>query len=103
MRFRAVSAPLKWLAFPPHPAAPPEATTHRFHRTVTTPLSCLICMGSGTASPPGAGRAEFAAGLATIAAAVALIAVVPQLRHCVSLVAHGQFTGLRLAEFSSET
>src|ERR1700743_2832466 len=48
-------------------------------------------------TPPssGAGRAEFAAGLAAIAVSIALIAVVPQLRHCVSLVAHGHLGALR--------
>lgn len=40
-------------------------------------------------------RAELAAGLATIVAGIAVIAVVPELRHCVSLVVHGQFAGLR--------
>ena len=35
------------------------------------------------------------AGIATIALGIAVIAAVPQLRHCVSLVAHGQFAALR--------
>jgi uncharacterized membrane protein YdjX (TVP38/TMEM64 family) len=52
-------------------------------------------MSSGTASPPGVGRAELAAGVATIVVALALIGVVPELRHCVSLVAHGRFAALR--------
>jgi uncharacterized membrane protein YdjX (TVP38/TMEM64 family) len=43
----------------------------------------------------GSGQVELAAGVATIMAGVALIAVVPELRHCVSLVLHGQFGGLR--------
>lgn len=38
---------------------------------------------------------ELAAGLTTIVVGIALIAVVPELRHCVSLVIHGQFTALR--------
>jgi uncharacterized membrane protein YdjX (TVP38/TMEM64 family) len=41
------------------------------------------------------GQVELAAGLATIVAGIALIAVVPELRHCVSLVIHGQFGALR--------
>ncbi len=39
---------------------------------------------------------EFAAGIAAIVVGIAVIGAVPQLRHCVSLVAHGQFTGLRI-------
>ena len=35
------------------------------------------------------------AGVATIALGIAVIAAVPQLRHCVTLVANGQFTALR--------
>ena len=42
-----------------------------------------------------AGRVELAAGIATIVAGVAVIAIVPDLRHCVSLVIHGQFAALR--------
>jgi uncharacterized membrane protein YdjX (TVP38/TMEM64 family) len=42
-----------------------------------------------------AGRAELVGGLATIVAGLAVIAVVPELRHCVSLVVHGQFAALR--------
>jgi uncharacterized membrane protein YdjX (TVP38/TMEM64 family) len=52
-------------------------------------------MTSGSASPVGTGRAEFAAGIATIAIGIAVIAAVPELRHCVSLVIHGEFTALR--------
>ncbi|HEX3802485.1 MAG TPA: VTT domain-containing protein [Solirubrobacteraceae bacterium] len=52
-------------------------------------------MGSGTAPSSSRPRAEFAAGIAAILVGIAVIAAVPQLRHCVSLVAHGQFTGLR--------
>jgi uncharacterized membrane protein YdjX (TVP38/TMEM64 family) len=40
-------------------------------------------------------RLELVAGVATIALGLGVIAVVPELRHCVSLVAHGQFTALR--------
>jgi uncharacterized membrane protein YdjX (TVP38/TMEM64 family) len=42
-----------------------------------------------------AGRLELAAGVATIALGIAVIVVVPQLRHCVSLAIHGQFGALR--------
>lgn len=45
--------------------------------------------------PSRTGRAELAAGLATIVVGIAVIAVVPELRHCVSLVIHGQFAALR--------
>jgi uncharacterized membrane protein YdjX (TVP38/TMEM64 family) len=38
---------------------------------------------------------EFAAGIAAVAAGIAVVALVPELRHCVSLVLHGQFTELR--------
>jgi uncharacterized membrane protein YdjX (TVP38/TMEM64 family) len=39
---------------------------------------------------------QLVAGFATILAGVGLIAVVPQLRHCVDLTLHGHFRGLRL-------
>jgi len=52
-------------------------------------------MTSGSVSPVGTGRAEFAAGIATIAIGIAVIAAVPEFRHCVSLVIHGEFTALR--------
>jgi uncharacterized membrane protein YdjX (TVP38/TMEM64 family) len=52
-------------------------------------------MASATAPSPRAGRAEFAAGIAAIAVGVAAIAAVPELRHCVSLVAQGHFPALR--------
>jgi uncharacterized membrane protein YdjX (TVP38/TMEM64 family) len=45
--------------------------------------------------PPRTRPLELAAGVATIIAGIALIAVVPELRHCVSLVFHGQFGELR--------
>jgi uncharacterized membrane protein YdjX (TVP38/TMEM64 family) len=38
---------------------------------------------------------ELAAGVGAIVLSVALVAAVPQLRHCVSLVVHGHFAGLR--------
>lgn len=41
------------------------------------------------------GRWELLAGVVAILAAVALILVVPQLRHCVGLVLHGRFSDLR--------
>lgn len=40
-------------------------------------------------------RLELLLGIATIVLGIALIAAVPQLRHCVVLVVHGQFTELR--------
>lgn len=40
-------------------------------------------------------RAQLAGGIATIALGVAVVAAVPELRHCVSLVVHGHFAGLR--------
>jgi hypothetical protein len=52
-------------------------------------------MTSGSAPPVGTGRAEFAVGIATIAIGIAMIAAIPELRHCVSLVIHGEFTALR--------
>jgi uncharacterized membrane protein YdjX (TVP38/TMEM64 family) len=47
------------------------------------------------APPSRHGRAELAAGLAAIVGGIAVILVVPELRHCVSLVIHGQFGELR--------
>ena len=41
------------------------------------------------------GRLELAAGVAAIVAGVALVALVPPLRHCVSLALHGEFAALR--------
>jgi uncharacterized membrane protein YdjX (TVP38/TMEM64 family) len=46
-------------------------------------------------SPPTRGRWELAAGIAAIVLGVVLILVVPQFRHCVGLVLHGQFGALR--------
>jgi uncharacterized membrane protein YdjX (TVP38/TMEM64 family) len=43
----------------------------------------------------GTGRVELAGGIATIVVGLAVIALVPELRHCVSLAVHGQFAGLR--------
>ncbi len=45
--------------------------------------------------PPRTRPVELAAGVATIVAGIALIALVPELRHCVSLVVHGRFAELR--------
>jgi uncharacterized membrane protein YdjX (TVP38/TMEM64 family) len=51
---------------------------------------------SRSPTPPSrSGRIELAAGLAAIVAGIALIALVPELRHCVSLVVHGRFADLR--------
>jgi uncharacterized membrane protein YdjX (TVP38/TMEM64 family) len=47
------------------------------------------------APPSRHGRAELAAGIAAIVGGIAVILVVPELRHCVSLVIHGQFAELR--------
>jgi uncharacterized membrane protein YdjX (TVP38/TMEM64 family) len=47
-------------------------------------------------TPRRDGRWELAAGVAAIVFGLVLIAVVPQFRHCVSLVAHGQFRALRV-------
>ena len=55
----------------------------------------LIVMVLGTTQPSGTRRAELAAGIATIVVGLAVIAVVPELRHCVSLALHGQFAGFR--------
>jgi uncharacterized membrane protein YdjX (TVP38/TMEM64 family) len=59
----------------------------------------LMVMAVSRSGPPvpssRAGRLELAAGVATIVAGIALIAVVPELRHCVSLVVHGRFAALR--------
>jgi uncharacterized membrane protein YdjX (TVP38/TMEM64 family) len=45
--------------------------------------------------PSGTGRAELAGGIATIVVGLAVIALVPELRHCVSLAVHARFAGLR--------
>jgi len=59
----------------------------------------LMGMPASNARPPippaRVGRVELAAGLATIVVGIALIAVVPELRHCISLVIHGKFAALR--------
>jgi uncharacterized membrane protein YdjX (TVP38/TMEM64 family) len=52
-------------------------------------------MTQGTAPSTSRSRTEFAAGIAAIVIGIAVIAAVPELRHCVSLVAHGRFTELR--------
>ena len=62
-------------------------------------LAILMVMAvsrSGPPIPPSHTRpVELAAGVATIVGGIALIAIVPELRHCVSLVVHGQFGELR--------
>jgi uncharacterized membrane protein YdjX (TVP38/TMEM64 family) len=50
---------------------------------------------SGTERSSGTGRTQLIAGVGTILLGVAMVAAIPEFRHCVSLVAHGQFTGLR--------
>jgi uncharacterized membrane protein YdjX (TVP38/TMEM64 family) len=52
-------------------------------------------MASDGTRPSRTGRAELAGGIATIVVGLAVIALVPELRHCVSLAVHGQFAGLR--------
>jgi uncharacterized membrane protein YdjX (TVP38/TMEM64 family) len=63
------------------------------------PLVMLMAMAvsrPGSRVPSArAGRVELAAGVATIVAGIALIALVPEFRHCVSLVVHGRFAALR--------
>ena len=64
-------------------------------------LPCLVVMAAAATKsrpptrPSRHGRAELAAGLAAIVAGIAVILIVPELRHCVSLVIHGQFAELR--------
>lgn len=55
----------------------------------------MVAMASSTRESPAAERAQLALGVAAIALGFAVVAAVPQLRHCVSLVAHGQFAALR--------
>jgi uncharacterized membrane protein YdjX (TVP38/TMEM64 family) len=56
----------------------------------------IVVAASKTSHPiPRIANLELAAGLATIVAGLAVIALVPELRHCVSLVIHGQFGELR--------
>jgi uncharacterized membrane protein YdjX (TVP38/TMEM64 family) len=56
----------------------------------------MVVAASKTRPPiPRIANLELAAGLATIVAGLAVIALVPELRHCVSLVIHGQFAELR--------
>jgi uncharacterized membrane protein YdjX (TVP38/TMEM64 family) len=50
---------------------------------------------AGVAEPAGHRHSALVAGLATILVAVAVIAAVPQLRHCVSLCLNGEFAALR--------
>lgn len=55
----------------------------------------LIGMASDTAASSETRPAELAGGIVTVVIGVVVIAAVPELRHCVSLVLHGQFAGLR--------
>jgi uncharacterized membrane protein YdjX (TVP38/TMEM64 family) len=55
----------------------------------------LFLMAFDGTRSSGTGKAELAGGMATIVVGVAVIAFVPELRHCVSLAVHGQFAGLR--------
>lgn len=50
---------------------------------------------SSSARSSRGGRVELAAGVATVVAGIALILLVPELRHCVTLVLHGRFSDLR--------
>jgi uncharacterized membrane protein YdjX (TVP38/TMEM64 family) len=52
-------------------------------------------VSSGTAPAATKPKLELAIGIAAIAAGIAVVALVPELRHCVSLVLHGRFTELR--------
>jgi uncharacterized membrane protein YdjX (TVP38/TMEM64 family) len=49
----------------------------------------------GTAPASTKPKLELALGIAAIAVGIAVVALVPELRHCVSLVLHGRFTELR--------
>lgn len=60
---------------------------------VTGGLACSTVMARK--SSPATAWWETWAGVATIVVGVAVIAAVPELRHCVSLVLHGRFTSLR--------
>jgi uncharacterized membrane protein YdjX (TVP38/TMEM64 family) len=55
----------------------------------------LIVVALDTTASRRTGRAELAGGLAMIAVGLGVIALVPELRHCVTLALHGQFAGLR--------
>jgi uncharacterized membrane protein YdjX (TVP38/TMEM64 family) len=55
----------------------------------------LVVMGSDTTPPPPTRRTELVLGITTIVVGVAVIVAVPELRHSVSLVLHGQFAELR--------
>lgn len=52
-------------------------------------------MTSETATSPSRTLTELVVGIAAIIAALAIVATVPQLRHCVSLVIGGHFSALR--------
>lgn len=55
----------------------------------------LIVMAADRTRSFGGGRAQLAAGVVTTVAGLAVIALVPELRHSVSLAIHGQFAELR--------
>jgi uncharacterized membrane protein YdjX (TVP38/TMEM64 family) len=55
----------------------------------------LIVMALDTTPSNRSRQAALAGGLATIVVTLGAIALVPELRHCVSLALHGQFGGLR--------
>ncbi|HWE11619.1 MAG TPA: hypothetical protein VG325_19890 [Solirubrobacteraceae bacterium] len=52
-------------------------------------------MSGAETEEPGPRRMELAAGVGAIVLAVAVIVVVPPLRHCVSLAGQGEFGALR--------
>jgi len=80
-------------------AADTSTAASRVHEAVTRRLPSLTVMAAAktrtATAPPDTSRLELATGLATIVGGIAIIALVPQLRHCVSLVIHGQFGALR--------
>ena len=53
-------------------------------------------MASQVAPSSGSARTQLAAGVAAIVLGVAILGLVPELRHCVTLIVHGRFAGLRL-------
>ena len=55
----------------------------------------LFAMASQAAPSSGSARTQLAAGVAAIVLGVAILGLVPELRHCVTLIVHGRFAGLR--------